>query len=99
MNWKQIAVSVGLVAALAAAPLSRAQAQAPCPVLFPLCIPFAVVGAAATVATAPFRAIAGAPPYYYAPPPAYYYPPPAPAYYGYYGRGFYGRGYYGRGYY
>jgi hypothetical protein len=62
----------------------------------------AVVVGAATVATAPFRVLAGPPAYappptYYAPPPRYYYAPPAPQYYapppayysapyGYYGR-------------
>lgn len=42
----------------------------------------AVVAGAATVATAPVRAVVG--PGYYGPPPAYYGPPPG--YYGYYGQ-------------
>ncbi|HXC27482.1 MAG TPA: hypothetical protein VNV38_05950 [Stellaceae bacterium] len=55
-----------------------------------IALPFVAAGAilagAATVATAPIRAIAG--PGYYGPPPGYYAPgyyAPPPAYYGYYG--------------
>jgi len=84
MLWKRIAISVVAVAALVATPLSSAQAHRHG---FPLFWPFfagaAVVGTAAAIATAPFRAVAS--PYYYGPPAAYY-PPPPPAYYapGYY---------------
>src|SRR5262249_4911899 len=81
-------------AGLAAVPASAAQAQyyAPCspfPLFWPFCAAGAVVGAAATIVTAPFWALTGTP-YYngyygqpYFPPPAYnapgYSPPPAPA--------------------
>jgi hypothetical protein len=90
MDLKRTALSAALVAGIAAAPFSAAEAHRH---VFPLFWPFvaagAVVGAAATVATAPFRAVA--PPYYYGPPAAYYAPPP-PAYYG---PGYYGGPYYG----
>jgi hypothetical protein len=92
MFWKRTAISALVVAAIAAAPLSSAEAHRHgFPLFWPFVAGAAVVGTAAAVATAPFRAIAS--PYYYAPPPAYYYPPPAPAYYapGYY----YGAPYYG----
>ncbi|HEX3864789.1 MAG TPA: hypothetical protein VHY35_24150 [Stellaceae bacterium] len=90
MLWKRIALSAGLAGALAVVPFSQAEAHRH---VFPLFWPFvaatAVVGTAAAVATAPFRAFAS--PYYYRAPPPYYYRP-APAYYapGYY----YGAPYY-----
>jgi hypothetical protein len=95
MRITQIAISAGFVAGLAALPLSAANAQyygppcTPFPLTWPFCIVGAVVGTAATVVSAPFRAAAPYPygyyqqPYYGAPaasayPPAYqqpYYPP------------------------
>jgi hypothetical protein len=88
MRIRRIAMSAVFAAALAALPYSAAQAQyydyAPCssPLAWPFCAAGAVVGAAATIATAPFWLLSGTPPYgYYAPP---YYPAPsyyAPAYY------------------
>jgi hypothetical protein len=85
MQWKRIALSAALVAALAAEPFSTAHAYRHR--VFPLFWPFvagaAVVGTAAAIATAPLRAIAAAP-YYGGPPAPYYYPPPAyyaPRYY------------------
>jgi hypothetical protein len=48
----------------------------PFPLFWPFCVVGAVVGAAALIVTAPFRVLAGAPPFpwgYYGPP---YYPPP-----------------------
>src|SRR5215469_3261978 len=47
--------------------------SSPFPLFWPLCVAGAVVGTAAMIVTAPFRAVAGAPPYYYASP--YYYGP------------------------
>jgi len=97
MSIQRIAISVMFAAGLAALPLSAAKAQyyppcSPFPLTWPFCVAGAVVGTAATIATAPFRAVAGGP-YYngygygYYPPPAPYYPP---RYYGappyYYGR-------------
>ena len=84
MRYGRVAV-VGLVVASALV-LPSSEASARCwhhgwgcgPGL--LALPFIAAGAA-TIATAPVRAIAGPP--YYAPPPAYY-PPP-----GYYARGYY----------
>jgi hypothetical protein len=79
MNIQRIAISVVFAAGLAALPLSTAEAQYiyPCNP-FPLFWPFCAAAAAATIVTAPFRAIASAPyygaPYYY-PPPGAYYPP------------------------
>ena len=93
MRIRRMAMSAAFAAGLAALPLASAQAQyyaaysSPCsanPLAWPFCIAGAVVGTAATIATAPFWLLAGAPPYhygYYAPP---YYPAPsyyAPAYY------------------
>jgi len=86
MRIQRIAISAVFAAGLAALPLSTATAQyyPPCnpfPLFWPFCAAAAVVGTAATIATAPFRAVAGAP--YYGPPGPYYYPPPPPpgAYY------------------
>ena len=87
MPLSRIATSAVFAASLAALPLSAAKAQyynpacTPFPLTWPFCIAGAVVGTAATIATAPFRAVAGAPyyngyyPYYgYYPAPAYYRP-------------------------
>src|SRR5438105_15274775 len=99
MSTQRIGFSAAFAAlfavGLAALPLSAAKAQyygPPCnpfPLTWPFCIAGAVVGTAATIASAPFRAAAGGPYYYgyYGRP--YYPPPPAPAYYPppyYYGR-------------
>ena len=79
----RIAVSALFAAALAALPLSAANAQYypycnPFPLSWPFCIAGAAVGTAATIATAPFYAVAGAPYYYYGQPyyysSGYYYP-------------------------
>jgi hypothetical protein len=82
-------VAVGFLTATAALVLPTSEASARCgwgwrcggPGL--LALPFvaagAVVAGAATIATAPVRAIVGPP--YYAPPPGYYYGP-GPGYYG-----------------
>ena len=83
----RIATSALFAAALAALPMTAANAQYyyPChpfPLTWPFCIAGAAVGTAATIATAPFRAAAY--PYYSG------YP-----YYNYYGQPYY----YGAGYY
>ena len=97
MLLQRTAISAVFAAGIAALPLSAAKAQyygPPCnpfPLTWPFCLAGAVVGTAAAIATAPFRAVAGGPYYgYYGQP---YYPPPAPyyppRYYGppyYYGR-------------
>jgi hypothetical protein len=72
----RIAISALFAAALAAFPLTAANAQYypycnPFPLSWPFCIAGAAVGTAATIATAPFYAVAGAPYYYYGQP--YYY--------------------------
>lgn len=85
MILQRTALAAALATIVTAAPLAAADAQyAPCNP-FPLTWPFCVVDAAVGVATAPFRAIAGAPyPYYY--PYGYYYPPRYyRRYYRYYG--------------
>ncbi len=95
MRFSRVMGSVALAAGLAALPLSPAAAQyypppcSPFPLFWPFCVVGAVVGVAATIVTAPIRAIVGPPyPYgYYGPPP---YPPPP----GYYPPGNYGP-YYG----
>jgi hypothetical protein len=76
-----------LAIGLAALPLSTAQAQyyAPCwpsPLAWPFCVAGAIVGTAATIATAPFWLLAGAPYYGYYAPPYYAAPSYDPA--GYY---------------
>jgi hypothetical protein len=71
----RIAISTLFAAMVAALPLSTAKAQAYCnpfPLSWPFCIAGAAVNTAATIATAPFYAVAGAPYYYYGSP--YYYP-------------------------
>lgn len=92
MRLRLIAISAVFAAGLAALPLSAAKAQyyapyyppcSPFPLFWPFCIAGAVVGAAATVVTAPFWVFTGAPPYYY----TYYRPP-------YYPPGYYAPGYY-----
>jgi hypothetical protein len=84
MTIHRIAMSAVFAAGLAALPVSAAKAQyygppcTPFPLTWPFCVAGAVVGTAAAVVSAPFRAVA-APPYYYGygPAPArYYYPPP-----------------------
>jgi len=97
MRIRRIARLAALAAGLAALPLSTTQAQyyppcSPFPLFWPFCLAGAVVGTAATIATAPLWALTGAPPYYYGyyrrpyyPPPAYYAPgyyAPPPYYYG-----------------
>ena len=87
MRIRPIVISVALVSGLAGVPFSTATAQyyAPCspfPLAWPFCVAGAIVGTAATIATAPFWALSGIPPYgYYVPPyyaaPTYY----APAYF------------------
>jgi hypothetical protein len=47
--------------------------SSPFPLFWPFCVVGAVVGTAAMIVTAPFRAVTGAPPNYYA--PGYYAPP------------------------
>ena len=91
MRIRRTIISAAFAAGLAALPLSTAEAQyyyppcSPFPLAWPFCVAGAVVGTAAAIVTLPFRALAGAPPYYYrgayGPP---YYPPPysAPGYYG-----------------
>jgi hypothetical protein len=92
MLIQRIVISALFAAGLAALPLSPAKAQyygppcSPFPLTWPFCIAGAAVGTAATIATAPFRAVAGGP-YYYGYGYGYYpyYPPRyyrAPYYYG-----------------
>ena len=77
-------IAGSLVAALAVAPVSSAWAWRDHdrwhggPLFWPFAAAAAIVVGAATIATLPFRAIAGTA---YYPGPAYYAPPPAPAYY------------------
>ncbi|MGE5271424.1 MAG: hypothetical protein ACM3JG_17320 [Thiohalocapsa sp.] len=82
MQIQRIAMSAAFVAALVGAPLSAARAQyyapPPCafPLFWPVCIAGAIVGTAATVVSAPFRAAAA--PAYYGYPGAYPQPGPYP---------------------
>ena len=81
MPTQRILISAALAplfaVGLAALPLSAANAQyygppcTPFPLTWPFCVAGAVVGTAATIATAPFYAVAGGPYYYYGQP--YYY--------------------------
>src|SRR6266849_6478094 len=69
MRIRRIAVLAAFTACLAALPLATAKAQyyppcSPFPLFWPFCVAGAVVGTAATIATAPVRALTG-PPYYY----------------------------------
>ena len=83
-----------LVAGASLVPLSDASARCwgwrcgPPLIALPFVAAGAVLAGAAAIATAPVRAVVGAP--YYAPPPAYYGPPPGyyapPPGYGYYGQ-------------
>jgi hypothetical protein len=86
MRIHRIAISAAFATGLAALPLATAEAQyyypsyppcTPFPLFWPFCVAGAVIGTAATIVTAPFRAFAP-PPYYngYYPPP-YYAPPPS----------------------
>jgi hypothetical protein len=94
MPIRQMAIAAAFAAGLAAVQVSAAQAQyyppcSPFPLFWPFCAAGTVIGAAATIVTAPFSALTGTPPYYYGyygipylPPPAYnapYYPSAAPA--------------------
>ena len=83
MRIHRIAISAAFAAGLATLPLSTAEAQyyppcSPFPLFWPFCVAGAVVVTAATIVTAPLRALTGAPPFGYYPPPPYYYPPPPP---------------------
>jgi hypothetical protein len=67
MRICQIAISGTFAAGLAALPISAAQAQyyppcSPFPLFWPFCVAGALVGAAATIITAPFWALTGTPP-------------------------------------
>jgi hypothetical protein len=82
MPIRQMAIASAFGAGLAALPASAAQAQyyAPCspfPLFWPFCAAGAVVGAAATIVTAPFWTLTGTPPYYYGYYGQPYFPPPA----------------------
>jgi hypothetical protein len=89
MRIRRTTISAAFAAGLAALPLSTAKAQyyyppcSPFPLAWPLCVAGAVVGTAAAIVTLPFRALTGAPPYYYGGfyGPPYYPPPDAPGYY------------------
>jgi len=83
MRVPRIAISAVFAAMLAALPISAAKAQyyAPCspfPLAWPFCAAGAVVGTAATIATAPFWLLSGTRPYAYG---YYAYGYPAPPYY------------------
>jgi uncharacterized membrane protein YbhN (UPF0104 family) len=93
MRIRRIAILAAFAAGFVAAPLSAPRAQyyyPPCafPLAWPFCAAGAIVGTAATIVTAPFWLLSGAPPPYYGyyyPPPRYYGPayyPPPPYYYG-----------------
>lgn len=90
MTYTRGAALALLVASASLAPLSHADARCwrwhcgPGILALPFIAAGAVVAGAATIATAPVRAVVGPPGPYYAPPPGYYYAPP-PGYYGYYG--------------
>jgi len=94
MRVRRIVISAAFAIGLVALPFSTAKAQyyAPCspfPLAWPFCVAGAIVGTAATIATAPFWVLSGIPPYgynvppYYPAPiyhtPPYYAPPPASA--------------------
>ena len=85
-----------LALGIAVMPLAAEAQYAPCPpnpLAWPFCAAGAVVVGAATIATAPFWILGGAPPYYrgygypvpayYPPPPPVFYPPPPPVPVGY----------------
>ncbi len=88
MSIRRLAISAAIAIVTAAMPIATASAQyypypypyppcSPFPLAWPFCVAGAVVGVAATIVSAPFRALAGAPPYWgcYPPPP---YPPAGP---------------------
>ena len=67
MPIRQMAIAAAFAAGLAAVPVSAAQAQyyppcSPFPLFWPFCAAGALVGAAATIVTAPFWALTGTPP-------------------------------------
>jgi hypothetical protein len=69
MPIRQMAIAAAFADGLAAVPVSAAQAQyyppcSPFPLFWPFRAAGAVVGAAATIVTAPFWALTGTPPYY-----------------------------------
>ncbi len=80
MRFCRVMASVAFAAGLASLPLATATAQyyptpcSPFPLFWPFCMVGAVVGVAATIVTAPIRALVGPPYGYYGPPP---YPPPS----------------------
>jgi hypothetical protein len=70
MRIPRLALSAAFAGGLAVLPISAADAQyyAPCspdPLAWPFCAAAAIVGTAATIATAPFWLLAGAAPPYY----------------------------------
>jgi hypothetical protein len=89
MPIRRVLLSAAVVAGLTALPLGSARAQyyepcSPFPLFWPFCIVGAVVSTAASIATAPLRALTPPPPYPYYGPPPYYpsgpYSPPPPYY-------------------
>jgi hypothetical protein len=94
MPIRRIAIAAAFVAGIAALPSTTAKAQyyypppcSPFPLAWPFCVAGAIVVTGVTIVTAPFRALAGAPPFYYSYYPQPYYPPPgypAPGNYGRY---------------
>ena len=82
MPIRRIAIAATFAAGLAALPFTTAKAQyyyppcSPFPLAWPFCLAGAVVVTGVTIVTAPFRALAGAPPFYYGYYPQPYYPPP-----------------------
>ena len=78
MLMRRIAILALVVGGIGAVPLSPANAQyCSFPLEWPFCVAGAAVATAGAIATAPFRAVAGGPYYYYGQPyyaPAYYYP-------------------------
>ena len=87
MPIRRNTISAAFALGLASLLLSTASAQyyppcSPFPLFWPFCVAGAVVGTAATIVTAPFWVLTGAPPYYYYgyagqlyyPPPSYYPP-------------------------
>ena len=82
MRKRLITLSAVVAIGLSVLPLSTAKGQyypppyypppcSPFPLFWPFCVVGAVVGTAAMIVTAPFRALTGAPPFYY----GYYGPP------------------------
>jgi hypothetical protein len=91
MPIRRNTISAAFALGLASLLLSTASAQyyppcSPFPLFWPFCVAGAVVGTAATIVTAPFWVLTGAPPpyYYYGSYGQLYYPPPSyypPGYY------------------